>query len=95
MPELNLTPMGDNGSYFYSITINGSTYTDAALYYELTEMGKVWVEISYDETKWYVLKGTTTFETINDLIPLKNFNKSLVYRFCSSEKVITFKLIHS
>jgi len=94
MTELNLTPMGDNGSYFYStVVLTGTTYLDASIYVDLYDTGKIWLEISHDNISWYRLNGCTTNELKNGLIPLKNFNSSLLYRVCSSQKINTLKLI--
>lgn len=94
MTELNLTPMDNNGSYYFStIVISGNIYNDASIYFELENIGKIWFEISYDGVNWFLLKGTTFDGTSNSIIPVSNFNKSLLYRVCSSEKVNTLKLI--
>lgn len=94
MSELLLTPISDNGSNFFTtVSFYGSGYTDAALYVEFSEIGKVWIEISIDNTTWFKLRGSEWEIYYKDIIPLTNFSSILYYRIGSNIKPISIKII--
>lgn len=94
MSELLLTPISNDGSNFFTtISFYGSGYTDAALYVEFNENGKVWIEISIDNINWYKLRASEWEVYYKDVIPLTNFSSILYYRIGSNQKPLSIKLI--
>lgn len=93
MATTDLTPMGDNGSFYFSTTFSGTTLTDVAISADLKSEGNVWLQMSCDNTDWFNYIGVKESDITKSLIAISNINTSLVYRVCTTQLVNSLLLI--
>lgn len=97
MVTITLTPESDNGNYFYTTTaFSGSGYTDSVLSVEFptSKETKIWLEISTDETEWFIIPESQRNVVKKDIFPLVNPNILLKYRVCSLDNATSIKFMY-